>query len=331
MMPLFNWIPAQSESNLILAESRFFLRDPRLIVVKGRAERTLFSQQPLEDILVIAEALPRATRVKIKISNRRKVWHLADNSSDWTIIRKPRPNFPLLRNGYAYKVELRSGTDRPALVGIAATPLEKAILLYRISRYREAARYLEKLPQTKTNPSLKNMLQLSRIKAGIAPPDTPLPRENTNTTAEAITAAYGIAPALLERLPYITIPPEQLKFSKNMKLLQTAPCDTKALFSRNTSNAVPETIYSNFIPLPEGHYQLTINGNINTNASKITCQLLDISGNQISTAAGSEPTDNQILFHLHKPPAPPAVQIVIHLPPDTQSIIHNLEIHPHIN
>jgi hypothetical protein len=200
-------------------------------------------------------------------------------------------------------------------------------LFYRISRYNEAAKLLESLPETDSNPTLQAMLAGSRRHTAIASPEKTDPAKKLSNAE--ITETYGIAPNLLNRVPYITLIPNQLKYSKGIKSLkEPSQQNGEALYCQTITNGVAQTISSKFMPLPEGHYTLTVNSIFFNNPEKATCLMLDMFGNTISQSKAESVTDNAAIFHLRKPAAPPAVRLELRLPPESRAAIRNLEIHP---
>jgi hypothetical protein len=262
-MPLFQWIPSKFETPMILADAKTFYRNTHIIDVKEYTQRTIFSEDRLESLLVVVKSLPRATRVKVKLANRKQVWHLEDNQTSWAMFNNLRPNLPRLRERYAYKVDMFSGKGRPAQVCLGITPLEKGVLFYQLGEYQLAAKWLNKATEKENNPTLKAMALISRIHSGAIDPKT-LSKDNSpfgrgqTITSRDMAELYGITTDFLNALPYIKIPPKDIKFDKFLRPLSEPRLKNDvALYTRPSSNEV-RIISSDFFALDAGNYTVEL-------------------------------------------------------------------------
>jgi len=342
-MPLFNWVPSQNKTRLILCGIDCFFKTPRIFTVEDYDERILFSTNRIESVLVAVAPLPRDTRVKVQLTNLKKVWHLKWGRPGWTLLEHPRPNLPLLRNGYHYKLKIHTGKERPAQISLAVTPLEKAVLFFQLGEYSRALDLLEKTAELNRNPTLQEMHRvcLKKQQQGISAGTPPEPPTTTNLTAREMLQNYGISPDFLAKVPYVEIRPDSIEHDKKMKLMRkpAAPQDA-VLAVPVTATNLTHSFSTGFLALPAGDYLVTIHCPASLRQSKplmgIKCRMTDNDGNILASADASPDTTKRddishlLQFRFHKPPLPPAVNFEFNVPAGRHIRISRITIHPQL-
>jgi 4-amino-4-deoxy-L-arabinose transferase-like glycosyltransferase len=341
-MPIFQWIASEFDTELILDDAKTFYRNTHIVNVDGYAKRTIITKKPLESILVAAKSLPQSTRVKVKLTTGKKVWHLKDNDSGWIMFENLRPNLmPRLRERYAYKVEMFSGRERPAQISLGITPLEKGVLFYQMGEYLQAAEWLLKAEETKKNPTLQAMELISRILAKQDMPSETTERYHpfggrTALTDDDIAKLYGITPEFLNRLPYIKIPPQEMRYEEYFRVMADPQVEKDlALYTRESSNEV-RIVSTDSLALPPGSYNVELKCKAQPGSSAaepIICRMVDSDSATVAEAMAIADGLNQdrytaIKFKLIKPYAPPAVNIQLTLPPELKISIADISIRP---
>lgn len=346
-MPIFQWITSEFETPMILADAKTFYRNTHMIDVKKYAQRTIFAEDRLESLLVVVKSLPRATRVKVKLSNQKQVWHLEDNQTSWAMFDNLRPNLPRLRDRYAYKVDVFSGEERPAQVCLGITPLEKGVLFYQLGEYQQAAKWLNKATETENNPTLKAMALISGIRSdsidskSLSKDDSPFGSRQIITGSD-MAELYGITTDFLNALPYIEIPPQDIRYTEFFQpLSEPLLKNDVALYTRPSSNEV-RIISSDILALDAGNYTVELKCRLLKNYEKNTkiigltpyvCKLLDSAGASVASAevvAGdlSESEYKTVKFAIEKPRSPVTVRIQLTLPPELEIAIAKIVIRP---
>jgi len=341
-MPVFQWIPSEFNTELILDDAKTFYRNTHIIEVDEYTKRTIITKEPLDSILVVAKSLPLSTRVKVKLATGKKVWHLKDNDVGWTMFENLRPNLlPQLQERYAYKVEMFAGKERPAQISLGITPLEKGVLFYQLGEYSQASEWLQKAAETKKNPTLQAMQLISRSLIELIPPDE-LAKigypfgDGSDLGDDAIAKLYGISPQFLNRLPYIEITPPEMHYEEFFRVMkEPLVAGDLALYTRDSSNEV-RIVSTDSLALPPGSYSVELKckgQQPRTVFNPIICRLLDsdsvtIAEAQNTAAELSLEQYTTIRFNLTKPYTPPAVTIQLTLPPELEISIEKITIRP---
>ena len=127
--PLRQRLPAVPERKLIMAEDGAFYHTTHYLQgMQEEAKREVYSDQPLEDVLVVVRGGTSDARVEISLGGANAVLDVPANTAEQAWLRDLRPGLPRLRRGYHYPLRFRCSENGP-LICLAFSDNEKDALL----------------------------------------------------------------------------------------------------------------------------------------------------------------------------------------------------------
>jgi len=162
--PLSQRLPATPERELIMANEGSFYHTTHYIAGTGQlTKREIYSDTPLDDVLVVVRGGPVDTRVSIAVAGAETTLRVPANEERHATLRGFRPAFPLLRRGYHYPLRVKSSSGGP-LICLGFSDEEKAALLQAsaatptpdefVQAYGFSPSYLERLPYIHLSPEM---------------------------------------------------------------------------------------------------------------------------------------------------------------------------------
>ncbi len=171
--PLRQRIPAVPERELIMADEGAFYRTTHYLQGTGRlTKREVYSDNPLNEVLVVVRGGPVDTTVRLSIGGAEVKLRVAANTTEHTLLRGLRPGFPALRRGYHYQLRLHCSSSGP-MICLGFSDDEKSALLRPPDAspteadfkqaYGMSPAYLDRLPYIHLTPNMLTSATPARI------------------------------------------------------------------------------------------------------------------------------------------------------------------------
>ncbi|MFW6152080.1 MAG: hypothetical protein ACOC6C_03805, partial [Verrucomicrobiota bacterium] len=196
----------------ILTETDSLLRTPRVFdLAPGvNKHRVIFSQQKLEEIIVIHRNAGSQSELILDIGKDKQKIKMAPFESGFTICKPRRTALRARPNRYVYEVAVKSANSFCDL-RLAMSEENKGVALFQIGRFRECLPYLQSAYAKAPSPTLASMI----IEAAAVGDNTIKNREatiqmadlfqETEWNSQRLLEHYKIAPEYLESLPYLEL------------------------------------------------------------------------------------------------------------------------------
>ena len=274
LMPITQRAPSETGNSFVFDNGLTFLRDGKrlLLYPDFPLTRRLVTEAPLEDAILTVRNGPSPNFVRLSFAGQSWNLKLAPGTTEALRVRNPKRSFPRERGLFFYRLSA-SSTTGPALIRLTTRAEEIGPALYDAGRYTEAVSWLEEAAMTTRNPTLAVQAMASRAIA------TPSSTRGERTTKPADLAAvagrirnvfnasslediYGIGPAYLNAIPFLSITNEALlrqgfrKRSPYKTVLEDEEETTVVIAAINPSGKT--TVSTRPLLLDPGYYNCSI-------------------------------------------------------------------------
>lgn len=261
-VPPLSPLPSAGVNDLVfLGGPEFYRSARRLWVDRGSpVTRTLVSERPLGDVLVLLQNGAEPSTLSLSIAGRERSILLGSRQATSITVDRPRTSFPSDEGRFLYP--LRASTSAGSVqVTVAITEPEKGSGLYEQGAFAAAQPWLAKAAVESRDPALAAMAEVSERLAGSLTPDPAVealagPLVGGLAT-DRLNEIYGGAPKYLAALEYLTFQAEKVTLRRGFNPVED-PLASGGAAARAGEKGI-ERWLSVLLPVPSpGAYVLTL-------------------------------------------------------------------------